>query len=82
MRALQMQWADLLIGQGEPTIKTAGWLNGEPAPFVFVANFYSLQTKKITAESMVSGDWLGCCMVSTWVGIFAQFRVRKLAGKG
>ena len=40
-----MQWADLLIGQGEPTIKTAGWLNGEPAPFVFVANFYSLQTK-------------------------------------
>ena len=48
---------------------------------MFVANFYSLQTKKITAGRMASGDRLGCCMVNTWVGVFAEFRVRKRAGK-
>ena len=37
----------------------------------FIASFYSLRTKKISAGRLVLGDWLGCSRVFTGMGIFA-----------
>ena len=45
-----------------------------------MVNLYSLKTKEIPAGRVVLGDLFECCRVSTGVGIFASFGVRKLAG--
>ena len=44
---------------------------------VFIANFYSLKTKKIPAGRLVLGDWLGHYIVFPRVEIFAAFGVRR-----
>ena len=37
----------------------------------FIANFYSLKTKKIPARRLMLGDWLGLYRVFSVVGILA-----------
>ena len=50
----------------------------EGSPFHgLVANFYSLKTKKIPAGWVALGDGLGCYMVTTGLGLFVYFGVRK-----
>ena len=41
------------------------------------ANFHNLKTKKIPAGRLTLVDWLGCFRVSTGVGIFTKYGIRK-----
>ena len=43
-----------------------------------IATFCSLKTKKIPAERLALGEWLGCSRVFTGVVIFAELGVRQL----
>ena len=45
-----------------------------------MANFYVLKGKKISAGRVALDDWLGRYRLSTRVGIFAEFGVRRPAG--